>query len=131
MKTAAIISLLVLLLSACGNPSQSEKTALVQFPDSISARASSPDSKLEARIYYWRDEGTNFLAAERWCLGFSNGESTWFIERELGEGKGSYEGGVFYPEWLNDDQVKVHRRIDDQDADIIYDLRKRAFTNAE
>ncbi|MBK7945165.1 MAG: hypothetical protein IPJ85_07620 [Flavobacteriales bacterium] len=78
-------------------------------------------------MHYWRDENANLLAAERWCLGFSKGETTWFIDRELGEGKGSYEGGVFYPEWLNDHQVKVHRRIDDQDADVVFDLAKQAF----
>lgn len=82
-------------------------------------------------MYYWRDKYANSLAAERWCLGFSNDQTTWYIDRELGEGKGSYEGGVFYPEWLSDSQVKVHRRIDDQEADIIYDLRKQAFSIAE
>lgn len=131
MKTLFGIALLGSLFIACGESNHAGMGATVQFPDSVSARATSPDSTLEARVYYWRDEDANFLAAERWCLGFSNGETTWYIERELGEGKGSYEGGVFYPEWMNVHQVKVHRRIDDQEADLIYDLRKQAFSMAE
>lgn len=131
MKTLFGIALLGSLFIACSESNHAGMAATVQFPDSVSARATSPDSTLEARVYCWRDEDANFLAAERWCLGFSNDQTTWYIDRELGEGKGSYEGGVFYPEWLSDYQVKVHRRIDDQEADIIYDLRKQAFFIAE
>ncbi len=131
MKTLFGIALLGSLFIACGESNHAGMGATVQFPDSVSARAISPDSTLEARVYYWRDKDANVLAAERWCLGFSNDQTTWYIDLELGEGKGSYEGGVFYPEWLSDYQVKVHRRIDDQEADIIYDLRKQAFSMAE
>jgi hypothetical protein len=131
MKTLLTIALIVMLVSGCGDSLQVGENLPINFPDSISARATSPDSALEARIYYWRDENANFLAAERWCLGFSKGKTTWFIERELGEGKGSYEGGVFYPEWLSNYEVKVHRRIDDQDADVVFDLNKQAFVLAK
>jgi hypothetical protein len=127
MKTLFTIVLLALLVSGCDDSQHAGENPPVNFPDSISARATSPDSMVEARIYYWRDDNANFLAAERWCLGFSKDKTTWLIERELGEGKGSYEGGVFYPEWLNNHQVKVHRRIDDQDADVVFDLTKQAF----
>ncbi|MBL7953176.1 MAG: hypothetical protein JNM62_15815 [Flavobacteriales bacterium] len=129
MRVVLYISLIAAFSVSCGGSEQKKDSSwrAVLFPDSISASAFSPDSTIEARIYYWRDENANFLAAERWCLGFSKGETTWFIDRELGEGRGSYESGVYYPEWIDNHQVRIHRRIDDQDADITYDLTKQSF----
>ena len=82
-------------------------------------------------MYYWRDSQATFLAAERWCLGFEKNGTKWFIDYDLGEGKGSYEGGVFDMEWLDRNRVIIHRRIDDRDANVVFDLSSNKFSPAE
>jgi hypothetical protein len=91
----------------------------------------SQDSSIQATVYYWRDSQANFLAAERWCLGFEKNGTKWFIDYDLGEGKGSYEGGVFDMEWLDRNRVIIHRRIDDRDANVVFDLSSNKFSPAE
>ena len=82
-------------------------------------------------MFYWRDGQANFLTPDRWILGLSNESTDWFISRELGEGKGTYEGGVFDIKWISNDQILIDRRIDDQEADLIFNVVTHTFQKAE
>lgn len=82
-------------------------------------------------MFYWRDTQANALAAERWCLGFEKNGTKWFFDYDLGEGKGSYEGGVLDLQWLDADRVMIRRRIDDRDANLVFDLSSNKFSPAE
>jgi len=128
MKALVSIPLVAGILWGCGGSDNNRKAGIVSFPDSVSVRRTSPDSSLDAMLYYWRDDNANMLAAERWYLGFSKGGTKWYFDHELGEGKGNYEGGVFDIEWLSNHQVRIYRRIDDRDANLVFDLRENTLT---
>ncbi|MEX1132748.1 MAG: hypothetical protein WEC15_05955 [Flavobacteriales bacterium] len=128
MKSALFIAIGSLILSGCGESDGTRNKAAVNFPDSVWVSRNSPDSSMKATVYYWRDADANFLAQERWCLGFEKNGIKWFIDHDLSDGKGSYEGGVFDLQWIDERRVRIFRRIDDQDANIVFDLDRNTYS---
>lgn len=59
---------------------------------------------------------------DRFILGFTNPKAKWYIDFELSEGFGTYEGGIIGIEWLNANEVVIKRRISDSPKDIKYNL---------
>lgn len=131
MKSALFIAFTALLLIGCSQSDSARTASSVNFPDSVWVSRASQDSSIQATVFYWRDAQANFLAAERWCLGFEKNGTKWFIDYDLGEGKGSYEGGVLDMEWLDPNRVMIRRRIDDRDANLVFDLSSNKFSPAE
>ncbi|MBK6776899.1 MAG: hypothetical protein IPG74_14025 [Flavobacteriales bacterium] len=130
MKAFVYIALMCILASSCSSDDKRESD--VKFPTHIVVSVPSPDSTVAAVLYHWKIAGDDLLGAnDRWSLGFVRGETKWHIERELGEGHGTYEGGVLDIEWVDGHRVKVIRRLDDQDANLLFDLRSNEFSPAE
>ena len=71
----------------------------------------------------------DFLGSDdRFSLGFTNKKSKWYIDFELSEGFGTYEGGITGIEWLNDSEVLIKRRVSDSQKDIKYNIRNNEWT---
>jgi hypothetical protein len=128
MKSVLFIASAGLLLIGCGQSDATRTSASVNFPDSVWVSRTSPDSSMQATVYYWRDADANFLAQERWCLGFEKNGTKWFIDYDLSDGKGSYEGGLFDLQWIDERRVRIFRRIDDRDANIVFDLERNSYS---
>ena len=127
MKTSTLIILSFLGQFICGCSDNSPKA---NFPTHIYMEKLSPDKKTNAIIYSWSiGDRTNFLGSDdRFILGFTNTQSKWFIDFELSEGFGTYEGGITGVEWLNDSEVLIKRRVSDSQKDIKYNVRNNEWT---
>jgi hypothetical protein len=102
-----------------------KQSSEVNFPTHIYLQKSSPDQKTTAVIYSWnKNDKWNILGSNyRYMLGFTKANSKWYIDYELSEGFGTYEGGILSLEWLNADEVLIKRTISDSSKDIKYNLR--------
>lgn len=124
MKHKTIIFLLIfgLFLIGCSN-TNSDKAQKINFPTHVYLEKLSPDKKTKAIIYSWSNEASNLLGSnDRFILGFTNPKAKWYIDFELSEGFGTYEGGISGIEWLNANEVVIKRRISDSPKDIKYNL---------
>ena len=94
------------------------------LPHQIIQTVISPDGKITALLF--KDdtgESMNFLGSDsRNYLGIKKNSVTYIISRDLTEGFGSYEGGVFNIKWLNDQLIFIERVISDQQKNIIFDI---------
>ncbi len=108
----------------------SDSSTKVNFPTHIYTEKISPDKKTNAIIYSWsKSDKNNFLGSDgRFILGFSNKKSKWYIDFELSEGFGSYEGAITGIEWINDSEVLIRRRVNDSQKDIKYNVRSNEWT---
>ncbi len=122
MKTTTLIILPFLGQFIC---SCSDKSTNVNFPTHIYIEKLSPDKKTSAIIYSWsKGDKANLLGSDnRFILGFTNKKSKWYIDFELSEGFGTYEGGITAIEWLNNSEVLIKRRVSDSQKDIKYNVR--------
>jgi hypothetical protein len=127
MKTITLIILSFLGQFICGCSDNSNKT---NFPTHIYIEKISPDKKTNAIIYSWSNGNKfDFLGSDdRFSLGFTNKKSKWFIDFELSEGFGTYEGGITGIEWLNNSEVLIKRRVSDSQKDIKYNIRNNEWT---
>jgi len=127
MKTIALIILSFLGQFFWGCSGNSDK---VSFPTHIYVEKLSPDKKTNAIIYSLsKVDRTNLVGSDdRFILGFTNRKSKWFIDFELSEGFGTYEGGISGVEWLNDSEVLIKRRVSDSQKDIKYNIRNNEWT---
>ena len=118
-----LIFLAGLFLVGCFN--KESGVAKVNFPTHIYLESKSPDNITNAIIYSWTNETEdNLLGSEyRFMLGFANTKSTWYIDYELSEGFGTYEGGITGIKWLNNNEVIINRIINDIPNDIKYNIR--------
>ena len=93
----------------------------------------SPDKRVKAQILEGeRIEGFNPLGSnERYYLTLQYPTVRNLIVRDLSEGFGSYEGGVLGLKWLDSNRVYIERVVGDQLADLIYNLSKNEWQNAE
>jgi hypothetical protein len=127
LKTRLIISFCFLgqFFYSC-----SDNSNKVNFPTHIYIKKLSPDKKTNAIIYSWSiGNGNNLLGSDdRFILGFTNPKSKWYIDFEISEGFGTYEGGVTGIEWLNDNEVLIKRRINDTQKDIKYNIHFNEWT---
>lgn len=112
------------IFSGCADDSTS-----VRFPNKIFLEEPSPDKQIKAFIFTWNhDGGTDLLgSSSRFVLGFKKSETKWFVEKELSEGHGTYEGGITGLKWLNNYEVLIRRRINDQPKNLIYNVRDHAW----
>jgi len=122
------VLLLTLAFFSCSDNKTDQ--AEVKFPTNIYLEKRSPDKKTRAIIYSWidRDE-SNILGSEhRYILGFTKLKSKWYIDYELSEGLGTYEGGILDIQWLNEKEVLIKRVISDNRKDIKYSLASQTWT---
>ncbi len=119
--TAMVSSLLTtIVLSAIGSKGKEP------LPQKIIQSKISPDGKATA-ILFEDDTGEswNLLGSDlRNYLGLKRNGVTYIIARDLTEGSGTYEGGVFGINWLNNHQIFIERIIGDQQNDIIFDINQ-------
>lgn len=124
MKLNFVLSLL--LLVCCCSKNNSEPINLT-----IDKEFKSKNSNIIALLFYGRtsDNFDILGTGKRYYLGFKNNKISWIINYDLTESKGSYESGISDIKWLNDYQVLIKRTIDDQESDIIFDLKLNEFNN--
>lgn len=112
----------------------SDNSSNVNFPTHIFLSKPSPNKNTTAIIYSWveknkLDFGDNWLGSDsRFILGFTNKKAKWYVDFELSEGLGTYEGGVMGIEWLNENEVLIRRRISDSQKDIKFNLELHEWT---
>ena len=108
MKVVIAISIAALIFIACSDK-QLENALKVNFPTHIYLEKKSADGKINAVIYSWLNgDKENFLGSdERFILGFISNKSKWYVDYELSEGQGTYEGGITEIQWLNDHEVLI------------------------
>jgi hypothetical protein len=123
----ALLSVSFFLLCCSG---KREQTIPVNFPSHIYLEKISPDQKTKAIIYSWTNsEQDNLLGSEdRFILGFSKSNVKWYIDFELSEGFGTYEGGILEIRWINNNEVLIKRTINDSRKDIKYNLADNKWT---
>jgi len=129
MKAIVIAIIIVsIMLSGCMNK-QLEQVSKVNFPSHIFLEKKSPDGKTNAVIYSWSNaDKEDLLGSEsRFLLGFITTKSKWYIDYELSEDNGNYEGGITGIEWLNNEEVLIKRRISDSSQDIKYNIRSNEW----
>jgi hypothetical protein len=104
---------------------EDKKSNQVNFPTHIYLEKKSPDNNTTAIIYSWSvSDYFNFLGSnKRYILGFKNLKSKWYVDFELSEGFGTYEGGITELEWLNNNEVLIKRVVSDRPKDIKYNLK--------
>ena len=110
-----------LFLDSCS--SKSKELATVNLPKHVYLEKKSPDSKTNAIIYSWSNDDDLLGSKEKFMLGFTNKKSRWYIDYELSEGFGTYEGGITEIRWLNNNEVRIKRIINDSPKDIRYNIR--------
>lgn len=115
-------------LQSCNN--RDAKSNDVNFPKHIYLEKKSPDNRTNAFIYSWsNDNGFNLLGSDaKFILGFANTNSKWYVDFELSEGFGTYEGGITEIQWLNNNEVLIKRVISDKPKDIKYNLKLNEWT---
>ena len=99
------------------------------LPHRVVRSQPSPDGTTIALLFHV-DTGDpwDFLGAgQRYYLGLRKKGVTYIISRDLTEGGGIYEGGVYDLRWLNDDQILLERIISDRREDIIFDLAEEQW----
>ena len=103
------------------------------FPTEIIMEMDSPDKRVKAQILEGeRIEGFNPLGSnERYYLTLQYPNVRNLIVRDLSEGFGSYEGGVLGLKWLDSNRVYIERVVGDQRADLVYNLSKNEWQDAE
>jgi hypothetical protein len=126
--TYFIILTHIFIFSGCADDSSS-----VRFPNKIFLEEPSPDKEIKAIIFTWNENGgTDLLgSSSRFVLGFKKGETKWFLEKEISEGRGTYEGGITGLKWLNNHEVLINRILDDQPNNLIYNLRDHAWRTSD
>jgi hypothetical protein len=94
------------------------------LPQKVIQTEVSPNGKVAALLFEDNTgESMNFLGSDsRIFLGIKKNDVTYIISRDLTEGFGTYEGGVFNIKWLNDQQIFIERIIGDQQKNIIFDV---------
>lgn len=99
------------------------------LPNRVVRSQPSPDGTTIALLFHGdTDDPWDFLGAgQRYYLGFRKKGVTYIISRDLTEGGGIYEGGVYDLRWLNDDQILLERIISDRREDIIFDLAEEEW----
>ena len=123
-----IVLVFTLTFFSCAN--NRTEQAEVKFPTTVYLEKLSPDKKTKAIIYSWINSNeSNILGSEyRYILGFSKSKSKWYIDYELSEGFGTYEGGILGIRWLNNNEVLIKRTIADSRKDIKYNLLLNTWT---
>ena len=118
-------TVLVLLLVSCA-----DKSTKINLPSHVYLEKKSPNKITMAIIYSWRNDASNNLLGSdyRFMLGFSNSNSKWYVDFELSEGYGTYEGGVTGLEWQNNNEVLIKRIISDRNKDIKYNIALNKWT---
>lgn len=103
------------------------------LPTKIIYKQKSPDQKIIAEILEGKAiEGFNPLGSDvRFYLTLKYQNSSHLIIRELSEGFGTYEGGVFGVKWLDENRVYIERAVGDQKADLIYDITKHEWQDVK
>ena len=128
-----IIITLCLALQCCSDRGIDNACTIVNFPTKIYLQKKSPDKETTAIIYSWPTHGkANWLGSNlKFILGFTNKTSKWYVDFELSEGFGTYEGGITEIQWINDNEVLIKRVISDRPKDIKYNLKLNewAFIN--
>ena len=99
------------------------------LPHKIIQTEVSPNGEVTALLFEdSTGESMNFLGSDsRNYLGIKKNDITYIISRDLTEGFGTYEGGVFNIKWLNDQQIFIERIIGDQQKNIILDIRENRW----
>jgi len=125
MRTLFLITIFIAgsIVLSCSNNNKKD-ILKVNFPSDIYLEKKSPNGKTNAIIYSWSNSDENFIGSEyRFILGFTNTNSKWYVDYELSEGQGTYEGGITELSWLNEDEVLIKRTIGDRFEDIKYNIR--------
>ena len=65
---------------------------------------------------------------QRFTMGFANLKAKWYVDFELSEGFGTYEGGITQIEWLNNNEVLIKTVISDRPKDLKYNLQLNEWT---
>lgn len=99
------------------------------LPQEIIQKEVSPNGKVIALLYEdSTGESMNFLGSDnRNYLGIKKNDITYIISRDLTEGFGTYEGGVFNIRWLNNQQILIERIIGDHQKNIIFDIQENRW----
>ena len=99
------------------------------LPHKIIQTELSPNGEVTALLFEdSTGESMNFLGSDsRNYLGIKKNEVIYIISRDLTEGFGSYEGGVFSIKWLNNQQIYIERIIGDQQKNIIFDIHENRW----
>lgn len=126
MKLIHIFFILILgvFLQSCLDSSKK-----VKFPTHVYLEKKSPDNITNAVIYSWSNDKDNYLGSDyKFILGFSNSKTKWYIDFDLSEGFGTYEGGITDIKWLNNNEILIKRIISDRPKDIKYNLQLNKWT---
>lgn len=99
------------------------------LPQKIIQKEVSPNGKVTALLYEdSTGESMDFLGSDsRYYLGIKKNDITYIISRDLTEGFGTYEGGVFNIRWLNNQQIFIERIISDHQKNIILDIHENRW----
>jgi len=103
------------------------------IPTKILIEQKSPHDELIAQILEGEKiEGFDMLGSnERVYLKLKYPNSEHLVLRDLSEGFGSYEGGIFGLKWLDENRVYIDRVVGDQEADLVYDLNEHRWQEVE
>lgn len=101
------------------------------LPQNVTIKESSPDSTISALILsgHTGDAGDLLGTKNRFYLAFQHDSTIYIVDRDLSEGKGTYEGGIIGLQWLNTHEVKVERFISDRRNDIVFNRLTHQWTN--
>ena len=94
------------------------------LPTKIILQQKSPDKSIVAEIFEGKAiEGLNPLGSDiRFYLVLNYNNTRHLVLRDLSEGFGTYEGGVFGVKWIDNNRIYIERAVGDSRADLIYNL---------
>ena len=132
MKLTHLLFVIIsgLFLPSCSDKGTDVTSKTVNFPTHIYLEKKSPDNKTNAIIYSWSNADKDDLLGsdDKFILGFTNTKTKWYVDFELSEGFGTYEGGITEIQWLNNNEVLIKRIISDRPKDIKYNLQLNEWT---
>lgn len=103
------------------------------LPINIIIEQKSPNNMVTAQIVEGEKiEGINPLGSnERFYLSLRYSNVQHLVLRDLSEGSGSYEGGVFGLKWLDSNRIYIERIVSDRQANLIYDISEHAWQDVK
>jgi hypothetical protein len=97
------------------------------LPRRVAFEAQSSKGDMTAVVYLEKGAFDMLGGDDRAWLAIQFPGAEYILRKELTEGSGSYEGGVFGLRWLSDTDVLVERAVADQWRDIVYNTEKHSW----